>query len=172
MKIFSTANCSKVGEMRRGVDPACIFSVKFSPDARLLAVTSDKSTLHVFDVPNPAISNTQLSPSDSSERDPSNKWGFLGKIPFMPRAFSDTYSFASAHFECSNGTPTSSSEDNSIPGLPSQRASKGIIGWVNEHTLVVIGSGRDGRWEKFVLVAGDDGKRYCVRDGWKRYLGQ
>jgi hypothetical protein len=51
------------------------------------------------------------------------------------------------------------------------RPPKGIIGWTSDHSLVVIGAGRDGRWEKFVIAEGEDGRRYCVRDGWKRYLG-
>lgn len=48
---------------------------------------------------------------------------------------------------------------------------KGIIGWLDDQTILVIGSGRGGRWEKFVLHDGDGGKRHCVREGWKRYLG-
>ncbi|KAK4690761.1 hypothetical protein P7C71_g6107, partial [Lecanoromycetidae sp. Uapishka_2] len=34
-----------------------------------------------------------------------------------------------------------------------------------------VGAGRDGRWEKFILGEGDDGKRHLIRNGWKRYLG-
>lgn len=48
---------------------------------------------------------------------------------------------------------------------------KGVIGWISEDSLAVIGAGQDARWEKFVIVDGDDGKRHCVREGWKRYLG-
>lgn len=95
----------------------------------------------------------------------------------MPRAFSDVYSFASAHFESNDGLasfPASSlsTTTQTVPGVPGGRASKGVIGWLNELTIVVIGAGRDGRWERFVIVAGDDGKRYCLRDGWKRFLGR
>ena len=104
------------------------------------------------------------------------KWGILGKIPMLPRVFSDIYSFASAHIEISDdpskgldsglGTP-----NLPIPGIPGGRPAKGIIGWLNDYTILVIGAGRDGRWEKFIVGEGDDGKRHCVRNGWKRYLG-
>ena len=170
IRIFSTSNFAKIAELRRGVDHAVIFSLAISPSNSLLAVTSDKSTLHVFDLPHPRNPpNRSQSPSSPSE-ETTHKWGVLGKLPLLPRVFSDIYSFASAHFEIG---------DESLPGsmyLPPLGASfgrlqKGIIGWSDDRTILVIGSGRGGRWEKFILGEGDDGKRYCVRDGWKRYLG-
>lgn len=99
------------------------------------------------------------------------KWGILGKIPLMPRVFSDIYSFASAPFEAG--------DEGMIGGIPfsegttlgTTRPSKGVIGWIAEESLVVIGAGRDARWEKFAIVDGEGGKRHCVREGWKRYLG-
>lgn len=137
----------------------------------MLAVTSDKSTLHIFDIPRTnQIARRSQSPAAMTEAETNQKWGFLGKLPLLPRVFSDVYSFASAHFEIG---------DEMIPGSPSLppfgsslgRPPKGVIGWIDDQTLLVIGSGRDGRWEKFVLRDGDDGRRYCMREGWKRYLG-
>ena len=170
IRVFSTANCTKLAELRRGVDHAVIFSLSFSPSNTLLAVTSDKSTLHIFDIPHPHLPNRSQSPASPSEESPSQKWGILGRLPLLPRVFSDVYSFASAHFEIG---------DEATPGSPyvtpmgtsMGRPPKGVIGWMDNRTLLVIGSGRDGRWEKFALRDGDDGKRYCMRDGWKRYLG-
>ncbi|KAL1971030.1 hypothetical protein VTN77DRAFT_2864 [Rasamsonia byssochlamydoides] len=170
IRVFSTSNCAKIAELRRGVDHAMIFSLAISPSNTLLAVTSDKSTLHIFDLPHPrALSRRSQSPSSPSE-EAVNKWGILGKIPLLPRVFSDVYSFASAHFEIgddfSSGAPY-------IPPLGTSfgRPSKGVLGWTNDHTILVISAGREGRWEKFVLREGEDGRRYCVREGWKRYLG-
>jgi hypothetical protein len=99
------------------------------------------------------------------------KWGILGKIPLMPRLFSDVYSFASTPFEAGDdalvgGLPLS---DSTVLGT--SRPPKGLIGWINEDSLVVVGAGRDPKWEKFVITMGDDGRRYCVREGWRRYLG-
>lgn len=169
--MFSTGNCAKTAELRRGVDYAVIFSLAISPSNTLLAVTSDKSTLHVFDLPHPGnILRRSQSPSSQSEERSSHKWGVLGKLPLLPRVFSDVYSFASAHFEIGDEAPPGSLY---VPPLGTSlgRLPKGVIGWTNDETILVIGSGRDGRWEKFVLREGDEGRRCCVREGWKRYLG-
>jgi WD repeat-containing protein 45 len=170
IRVFSTSNCAKVAELRRGVDYAMIFSLAISPSNTLLAVTSDKSTLHIFDLPHPrAASRRSQSPSSPSEDGVNQKWGILGKIPLLPRVFSDIYSFTSAHFEIGDDHPTGAPY---IPlGTPYGRPSKGVIGWTNDQTILVIGAGRQPRWEKFVLRESEDGKRYCVREGWKRYLG-
>ncbi|KAJ5908143.1 phosphatidylinositol 3-5-bisphosphate-binding protein [Penicillium taxi] len=169
IRVFSTSNCTKLAELRRGVDHAAIFSLSFSPSNTLLAVTSDKSTLHVFDVPHPRVARRSQSPAVVADEGSNLKWGILGKLPLLPRVFSDVYSFASAHFEIG---------DEKIPGSPTPqplgslgRPAKGVIGWIDDQTILVIGSGREGRWEKFILRDGDDGKRYCMRNGWKRYLG-
>ena len=169
IRVFSTSNCTKMAELRRGVDHAVIFSLAISPSNNMLAVTSDKSTLHVFDLPNPRNSlYRSQSPSSQSEEGTSQKWGILGKIPLLPRVFSDVYSFASAHFEIGDEGPLSY-----VPPLGTSfaRPQKGVIGWSDDQTILIIGAGRDGRWERFVIREGDDGKRYCIREGWKRYLG-
>lgn len=136
----------------------------------MLAVTSDKSTLHIFDLPqacNSAIGNHP--PASPVENDAQQKWGFLGKLPFLPRVFSDVYSFASAHFEIGDEIP-------GLPHLPPLGVSmvppaKGVIGWTSDQSLLVIGAGKDGRWERFILQESSDGTRQCTRAGWKRYLG-
>ncbi|CAG7936418.1 unnamed protein product [Penicillium salamii] len=171
VRIFATGNCTKLAELRRGVDHAVIFSIAFSPSNTMLAVTSDKSTLHVFDLPQQPISRRSQSPTPTSEETaPSQKWGILGKIPLLPRVFSDVYSVASAHFEIGEAaTPGSAYVPPS--GSSFGRPQKGLLGWCDDMTLLVLGSGREGRWEKFALREGEEGRKHCVRDGWKRYLG-
>lgn len=137
----------------------------------MLAVTSDKSTLHIFDIPRTHhIARRSQSPASTTEEGTNQKWGILGKLPLLPRVFSDVYSFASAHFEMGDEIAPGSP---SLPPLGSSmgRPAKGALGWIDDQTLLVIGSGREGRWEKFTLRDGDNGKRYCMREGWKRYLG-
>ncbi|KAJ8113644.1 hypothetical protein OPT61_g4276 [Boeremia exigua] len=51
LRLWSFPACTKLMELRRGVDPAIILSLAFSPSGTTLAVTSDKSTLHIFDLP-------------------------------------------------------------------------------------------------------------------------
>lgn len=189
IRVWSTANCTKLGEMRRGLDPATIFSLAISPDSTLLAVTSDKSTLHIFDLPHPkrpersSSDKTRNSPAPSgAEPDVSSqhKWGVLSKIPLLPRTFSDTYSFASTHFEMGEeplgwniggrGTNKSPTWNAPIPGVPGGRPPKGLIGWANNESLLVIGAGQDARWEKFIVGVSQEGKRVCFREGWRKYL--
>jgi len=105
------------------------------------------------------------------------KWGILGKIPLLPRVFSDVYSFTSTHFEIGDEIPPLGQSVASpilagapCMGIPGGRSPKGVLGWLSDDSLVVIGAGRDGRWEKFALLEGMD-KRKCVRQGWRRYLG-
>ncbi|CZS98018.1 hypothetical protein WAI453_011863 [Rhynchosporium graminicola] len=184
IRVFATSNCARIAELRRGVDHATIFSLSIAPAGQLLAVTSDKSTLHVFDIPHPSkpartetpTPNQRLTTMGSggaspgpSEIDTTQKWGILGRIPLLPRVFSDTYSFASAHFEIGDEPLYGSSTP--LNSEAAFRPSKGILGWTSDHSIIVIGAGRDARWEKFVIAEGEDGRRYCVRDGWKRYLG-
>ena len=177
--MFSTRNCSKLAELRRGVDHASIFSLAIAPSGTLLAVTSDKSTLHVFDLPSINASSSRVASPGGGEDEgeaPSQKWGFMGKIPFLPRVFSDTYSFTSAQFATSDDPGLSIGSSGGlpvpIPGIPGGKPMKGVARWVDDNTILVIGAGRDGRWEKFVIGTTEDGKRYCTRNGWKRYLGK
>jgi hypothetical protein len=107
--------------------------------------------------------------SSVSDADTSQKWGILGRIPLMPRVFSDVYSFASIHFEL--GDEPLHGASTPLNSEAAFRPPKGVIGWTSDHSIIVIGAGRDGRWEKFVIADGEDGKRHCVKDGWKRYLG-
>ncbi|KAL2052264.1 hypothetical protein ABVK25_007423 [Lepraria finkii] len=187
IRLFSTTNSARIGELRRGVDPAIIYSIAISPDSTMLAVTSDKSTLHIFDLPyvvahsrsgsmtseRPHRNSNNFSTTGNAEESNNQKWGILGKIPLLPRVFSDVYSFTSAHFETDDEPQTDLGKKAimPIPGIPGGKPRKGVIGWKDEYTLIVIGAGRDGRWEKFILGEGEDGKRHLVRNGWKRYLG-
>lgn len=189
IRVFSTSNCSKIAELRRGVDPAFIFSIAISPNSSMVAVTSDKSTLHIFDLPIPSTSepNSPMSPSRRSQsphvladEDPPNnqKWGFLSKIPLLPRVFSDIYSFASTHFEM--GDETAGLNGSSLSYLPTlgslpNRPQKGILGWIDNSVLICIGTGRDARWERFKVGerpgVADEGQRTVWREGWRKYLG-
>ncbi|ESZ96581.1 hypothetical protein SBOR_3083 [Sclerotinia borealis F-4128] len=182
VRVFATSNCAKIAELRRGVDHADIFSVSIAPSGQLLAVTSDKSTLHIFDIPHPSKpprSETELShrrltslgggSPTTPEADTSHKWGILGKLPLMPRVFSDIYSFATATFSTGE-EPLSASSNPLTASEAGPKPTKGVIGWTSDESIIIVGAGTDSRWEKFILAEGGDGKRYCIRDGWKRVL--
>ncbi|KAK4183701.1 SVP1-like protein 2 [Podospora australis] len=167
IRIFSMNNCARLGELRRGIDPATIFSLAFSPSGTLLACTSDKSTLHIFDVPNPRKPGRNQDPENGEGQ---TKWGILSRIPMMPRLFSDPYSFASAPFESGEEPIQKSQALSDSMTLGTGKVPKGVIGWLSDTSLVVVGAGRDARWEKFNIVEDSDGRRHCVREGWRRYM--
>jgi WD40 repeat protein len=169
IRVFSTSNTAKLAEFRRGIDPAAVFSLAFSPDSSMLAVTSDKSTIHIFDL--------QVGPNAAMDRDPKqHKWGILSQVPILPRTFRDTYSSCSTDFEIGDEPlgwgPQAKSATLSagIPGVPGGRPTKGLIGWLDDQTLLVIGAGQDARWEKFVVGRNEEGKKVIYKEGWRKYL--
>lgn len=67
VRVFDTSTLDQIAEFRRGVDHAIIYSLALSPGNRWLACTSDKGTLHVFDLrPN----SVGLAESKASAQDP------------------------------------------------------------------------------------------------------
>lgn len=50
VRAFNTASLDQIGEFRRGVENAITTGLAISPNNRWLACTSDKGTLHVFDM--------------------------------------------------------------------------------------------------------------------------
>ncbi|KIW04503.1 uncharacterized protein PV09_04259 [Verruconis gallopava] len=51
IKLWSTEQEAFLMQFRRGLEQAQIFSIAFSPSGDQMAVTSDKSTIHVFEMP-------------------------------------------------------------------------------------------------------------------------
>ncbi|KAF2431527.1 YVTN repeat-like/Quino protein amine dehydrogenase [Tothia fuscella] len=315
IRLWSTAQEARLNEVRRGLDRATIFSISFSANGQYLAVTSDKSTLHIFDlvahdtpmpsqygpsghsrsksssssrpvtVPpsrhrttsttttgsgnSPGSRNYGLTPpkdryrlsssptdrtsvalsdfssqkgthappawndmlrqqqqqqpssryssshastamrkapdSTKTERDissphkPAQKWGNLANLPFAPKILSDTYSIMSCPFDMGDERPITSSSsskskaeyqefEEALGGPPSSsngkeggetkdtvwwpggRPPKGKIAWVDDDRLVIVGAGRDARWELFGIAQYDSGQKAVVKVGWKRFL--
>lgn len=204
--IYNTRNCALITEVRRGMDPAHIYDLCFSPSGALLACTSDKGTLHIFDVPgrssthttttnatpeSPSAASTTFSSGYAGSSRPGSSsssttggggafnpgaaentgWGWLAKVPLLPKAFKDTYSFASAKFELGE-EPEGVPDADGFSTLGTTKAQKGVIGWYTEHDLVVVGAGYDARWEKFRMAEQDSGKRFVARIGWKRFYDE
>lgn len=216
IRVFNTITAGKIAEFRRGVDPAIVFSLAFSPDNSFLAATSDKGTLHVFQIPEAArlvapppassvsgrsgLSSTRKASVSSfnsnddwdalgdSAPPKERKWGPLANVPGAPRIFRDTYSAASCPFELGDeprvwqagplGTsraassvlpyPEGAEANVPVPGWPSGRPPKGIIGWLNNSQVYVIGAGQDALWQSFKVQRTVDNKVGVSRSGWKR----
>ncbi|KAI9695388.1 MAG: Phosphatidylinositol 3,5-bisphosphate-binding protein [Bogoriella megaspora] len=193
LRVWQTSNCARLIELRRGADPAAIFCLAISPNSSFLAVTSDKSTLHIFDLPPTSSSRDASTFSSSSPQDAPNwellssspsssssttistapntkKYGILSTLPLMPRLVTDTYSFASTSFTIGDEPSPGPASSAPIPGVPGGKPPKGVIGWLSEDRLVVVEAGWDARWEMFVLGRDSEGRRGVGREGWRRYI--
>lgn len=58
IKVYNTRNGDLVGQFRRGSLSAEIYSIAFSPESELLAVSSSKGTIHIF-----SLTSTPMNPS-------------------------------------------------------------------------------------------------------------
>lgn len=90
IRVFDTSTATKLQEVRRGADPAKVYSIAFS-SSDLLAVSSDKGTVHVFG----------LKPSEEKEKEETSKnttsyFGFMKGV--LPEYFSSEWSFAQFKF--------------------------------------------------------------------------
>lgn len=170
IRVFSTRTCAKIAELRRGIDPAAIFSLAFNPSGTMLACTSDKSTLHVFDIPKGKRLGGQGEDGAPETANDQGKWGILSKIPLMPRFVKDAYSFATHPFEAGDEPSGANQLLTESSTLGTMRLPKGVIGWLDDTSLLVVGAGTDARWEKFIIKDEGGGKRSLAKAGWKRYL--
>lgn len=105
----------------------------------------------------------------SNGNDGKGKWGWLSQVPGLPRVFRDTYSFTSIPFSTGDEVAGGWAELSEFATLGTTKPQKGIIGWYEEDTLVVVGAGVDARWEKYQMARDDSGKRFIGRIGFKRY---
>ena len=91
IRIWDVASLTLLNEFRRGADRANIYWISFSNDESRIVVSSDKGTVHIF--------NLQLHPSDSSHEFPgpsSNRQSVLSSVSsYLPKYFSSEWSFAS-----------------------------------------------------------------------------
>lgn len=145
IRVHDAKTSALVFEFRRGVDKAKITSMTFSRDDSLLAVLSDKNTLHVFKLkPNGMKSNKVIG---------DNKTHSLNMVPLipLPAYFHSKWSFVSG-------------------GVGSDTFDIGKIGWVDDMNIVIIWKIR-GIWEKWSIVS-DGETQHLVKNGWKGLLTQ
>jgi WD40 repeat protein len=123
IRIFSSADGSKLQELRRGADPARIYSIAFSrgEQPQFVAVSSDKHTVHVFNLDPkrtahiPSLDAPENGAS-SPAKNPVSALSFVSSILPVPY-FASERSFAQYH-------------------LPEEV--KAIVGFGAEHTSLVI----------------------------------
>ncbi|KAF3103401.1 Phosphatidylinositol 3,5-bisphosphate-binding protein [Orbilia oligospora] len=167
IRIFSTASSAIVTELRRGIDKAMVYSMAFSPSSNRIAVTSDKGTLHIFDVfsqPPAAAAASASNPITEQQRPSSRsaetagmgpteankRFSLLGKLPLLPKYFNSEWSFTQAKVE----------------GI-----GKNSLGWTDEDTIIVT-STEDCKWEKFVILnaPNTESGKACEREAWRNFV--
>ncbi|OLY81614.1 WD repeat domain phosphoinositide-interacting protein 3 [Smittium mucronatum] len=147
IRVFSaTGGGVLLYELRRGVDRANIYSLAFSSDASRLCVSSDKGTVHIFnlmgDNSSPNNNPDQSSVTHSRGNRQSSLSFFKG---ILPKYFSSEWSFA--HFRIQN-------EVRCICGFAPNK----------DYVIVVCANGV---CEKY-SIAGFEGK--CTREWSRRFV--
>ncbi|EMC93863.1 hypothetical protein BAUCODRAFT_74997 [Baudoinia panamericana UAMH 10762] len=196
IRLFDLRSLDCLGEYRRGSDHAVIFNLAISPGNRWLAATSDKGTLHIFDLrpPDPAI---LAAAQEKAARERQQQH----RNPFAPRILSDVRSIVSTPFYLGNDPPhwqggpayawTMAPNGTRkkvhrpvepIPGNPSGRPPKGVLAFAPKGTkgvsdtddegarLYIVGGGSEARWELFDLLPTEDGNWALITRGFRRYL--
>ncbi|KNC76317.1 WD repeat domain phosphoinositide-interacting protein 3, partial [Sphaeroforma arctica JP610] len=79
IRIFDTQMGIKLHELRRGAEKAQIYSINFNSDSSKLCVSSDKGTIHVFDI---------------SAYGKNKQSSLVSAKSYLPKYFSSTWSFA------------------------------------------------------------------------------
>lgn len=97
VRIFNTTTGAKLQEVRRGADPAKVYCIAFSSND-MLAVTSDKGTVHVFALDGDEEERRKEAESSNTK----SMFGFMKGV--LPTYFSSEWSFAQFKF-CEDNKP-------------------------------------------------------------------
>ena len=86
IRVFNTQTSDLITELRRGSQPATVYSINFSCDSSLLCASSSHGTIHVFSIDNP--SRNKHSPLAGVAAAASKK------SSMVPKYFSSEWSFS------------------------------------------------------------------------------
>jgi len=103
IRVFDAKNGQQLQELRRGMDPADIGSIAFSPSSNWVACASDKGTVHVFilkgdsgGAPGMSRNASGRAPeggaSSGAAENPKSSFSFLSSV--LPKYFDSEWSFA------------------------------------------------------------------------------
>ncbi|KAJ2136145.1 Phosphatidylinositol 3,5-bisphosphate-binding protein [Coemansia sp. RSA 678] len=146
IRIFDTLNGRLLHELRRGVDRADIYSIAFSPDNTRLCVSSDKGTVHIFNLETKQGAGQQPAPAPTASGKSGNRHSNLKFMKdLLPKYFSSEWSFA--HFRVAN-------EVRCICGFGSER-----------NSVVVLCA--DGTAQKYSF---DSYRGNCVREWYRKFI--
>ncbi|KAK6459334.1 SVP1-like protein 2 [Scheffersomyces xylosifermentans] len=158
IRVHSTHNTALLYEFRRGLDRAIITSMKFSHNDSKLAVLSDKSTLHIFNIGGDSNSsnNSVQHPfngssvfhrgsSPESNTAPVNRQHMLKRLPIpipIPNYFKSTWSFCSVNTNKYHADFAHSADNSNDIG---------VLGWSGNDSVIIIWKNKR-IWERYVIV--------------------
>ncbi|RUS25496.1 hypothetical protein BC938DRAFT_472068 [Jimgerdemannia flammicorona] len=161
IRVFDTSTGKLLNELRRGVDRAEIYSIAFNSDSTRLCVSSDKGTVHIFNL-DPAVVDTQSlrgphygevvlnppqgvhSPGFTMSGNRGSSFSFMKDL--LPKYFSSEWSFAHAKVV---------TESRCIVGFGAEK-----------NSIIVICA--DGSCYKFYFDVRKGGE--CTRESYERFL--
>lgn len=128
IRIFDTATGQLLNELRRGMDRAEIYSIAFNKESTRICVSSDKGTIHIFNLDASVVTSAEHTPRGPTYGEvmssPNTPQGFThsgnrgSSFRFMkdllPKYFSSEWSFAHAKI---------SSETRCVVGFGEQKNS-------------------------------------------------
>ncbi|RYQ90367.1 hypothetical protein Ahy_B09g096484 isoform F [Arachis hypogaea] len=132
VRVFNTLDGSLLQEVRRGADRAEIYSLAFSPTAQWLAVSSDKGTVHVFNL---KVDSGLLGLDRSNSSSESN--------PSSPTAVSSLKFMKEKYF--TGVLPKYFSSEWSVAQFRLQEGLQHIVAFGHQKNTIVI-LGMDGRY--------------------------
>lgn len=114
IRVWNTADGLLLQELRRGADPATIFSIALSKNCEWLAVSSDKGTVHVFALGPNVVINSEYSTKPATDtsatnaanqKNPTSLFSMVkGLVPIpLPKYFASEWSFAQFRIPDENG---------------------------------------------------------------------
>ncbi|KAJ2723547.1 Phosphatidylinositol 3,5-bisphosphate-binding protein [Coemansia sp. Benny D115] len=164
IRIFDTMSGRLLNELRRGVDRADIYSIAFSPDNSRLCVSSDKGTVHIFNLDGkqslgagagihggasmgslPSTANTASASAAASNSSGNRQSNLKFMKDLLPKYFSSEWSFA--HFRVAN-------EVRCICGFGTER-----------NSVIVLCA--DGTAQKYSF---DSYRGQCVREWYRKFI--
>ena len=88
IRVFDAHSGAQLREFRRGVDRALVYSIVFCPETKYLACSSDKGTVHVFNLKSeggrvvaPNASSNRLAPYVEDHASQNNQKSHLAFLP-------------------------------------------------------------------------------------------
>lgn len=137
IRVFNTATGTLLHELRRGMDRAEIYSIAFNTESTRICVSSDKGTIHIFNLDpsvvthvdhkprGPTYGEVMVYPTESATNYGLTTTGNRGSaLSFMkdllPKYFSSEWSFANAKIATESRCLVAfGNQKNSFTGKPS-----------------------------------------------------